>query len=149
VANLYGVANPVIQPAGFGTLAGADVNCPTGVETVIATSVALQAISAGIYYPAILGQVMFQVGAGALTQFSVGVRIGAGADFYNLFYVAAGLPANSWWMMPVIAFGPASTVPWQGAGSTLSVTLLPVGINVAAHVAGTSLWATLYRAPDQ
>src|SRR5262245_47129204 len=132
MANLYGVSNPVIAPVYFTTLGGASVTVNSGVETVVATSPALAAISAGVYYPMIVGAVMSYQPAGALTGLSVSARIGAGADFVTQAFQATPFANLAAPMVPICLVGPNSTVPWQGAGSTISITLLPTSANCQA-----------------
>jgi hypothetical protein len=149
MANLYGVANPVIAPLGTGTIGGANIALPANVETIIATSPALIAISNGIYYPAIFGQMCCQPNAAGLNAFTISARTGGGADWATQSYPINTLGAGQYLILPFIWFGPQSTVAWQGAGSVLNITATAGGVAGQALGVGTYFFCTLFRAPDQ
>lgn len=149
--NLYGVANaPNILAASNGLLGGANITLVSGPETNIADSGALIAPSQGWFYPIVMATVPWQAVTAAPLGFIYAARIGAGADFdgfnYNLTGVTAG-PVYTW---TVILIGPASSVPWQGAGSHIYTTAI---LNSAGTVTlfnqGSHFVAGLLRAPDQ
>jgi hypothetical protein len=148
VANLYGVANPVILPAAVQTLGAANVVCAAGSWTTVATSPALQAISSGVYYPSVLGMLGVSSGATQITSLQIGMHVGAGAVQSILAFSNAYFAASSNVLVPVALYGAPAVVPWQGLGSTLSLDVQPAGQAVTALFFGTYLWMSLYRAPD-
>ena len=147
--NLYGVSNPVIAPVYFTNIGGSSIITVANTETPIATSPALAAISAGVYYPMIVGNLFLYCQSGALTGFNVFGKIGAGADFQLQGWQATAFPANAVLQLPVFLVGPPSTVPWQGAGSHVLITINPTGQAVTNLPGGTYAVFTLLRAPDQ
>ena len=147
--NLYGVSNPIILPVQVGTVGGSNVTCNAGVETIVATSSPLVAISAGVYYPYIVGALLITTGATGPTGVTWAARIGAGADFLQVPMPGGMFGPTQWIQVPIFAVGPAATVPWQGTGSTLSVMLTATAQNITVQSLFTNLWMTLYRAPDQ
>jgi hypothetical protein len=149
VANLYGVANPVILPASNFTIGVVDVACPLGVETNVMASPNLVAISNGYFYVGCVGAIYIQLGATAPTNLVVAARINNGADIVQAGTSGALLVANALVQFPVFLFGGASQTAWQGLGSPVQISVNPNTQPVTVRASGSVVWITLYRAPDQ
>ena len=149
MANLYGVSNPVTYPQVLSLAGVGNVALPGGAETPIFTSNPLIALSAGFYYVFITGSLAIAAGATSPTGLNVFAKIGAGADFQNVGYTGATFPANSNVAAPFVLISPPSSVPWLGAGSTVTISVNPAVNAVTALQYGTFALVTLYRAPDQ
>ena len=148
MANLYGVANCPGQPVQVFTVGNADVNCPAGVETNVATSSVLSAPSTGYFYAMATGLLTLVCGATPPTQVTVGIRIGPGADTMTFGINTSFLTASDFFMVPIGLFTPESQSPWQGLGSTVSIGVTPTGGLVVARVQGTSVSIGLMRGMD-
>jgi hypothetical protein len=146
MANLYGVANPL--QIGTQGIVLSLIPCPAGVETTVA-SVTMAAPSAGFYYPVIWGIMILQIGATKPNPVNLAGRIGAGADFGTCGLDQTVFNPSSNFMWPFMLAGPASDLPWRGAGSTVNLTVNPTGQAVTAYNAGSFFYCFLFRAPDQ
>lgn len=146
--NLYGVANCPGQPGQLLTVGGADVTCNPGAETNVITSPALIAPSNGYFYAWGSGILSLAIGATAPTNISIGIRIGAGADSMGFNINSFLLVANTLLMVPIGLFTPESQIPWQGAGSTVSIGVNPTTQLVIARLQGTSVCLGLLRGTD-
>jgi hypothetical protein len=144
-SNLYGVANPVALPLEgiiFGPIA-----CPSGVETVIATTAALIAPSAGYFYPMVWFSLTLACGAAVPTSLVLAFKIGAGSDANSAYFVPGGYMASTYSWPSCALVGPPSNVVWQGAGSVINLTCNPTAQAVNCY--NINYVAALYRAPDQ
>lgn len=148
MANLYGVANCPGQPGQQLTVGAADVTCNPGVETNVITSPVLLAPSPGYFYVWASGILTLAIGATAPTNIAISIRIGAGADSMGFNINSFLLVANTALMVPIALYTPESQVPWQGAGSTVSITVNPTAQLVIARLQGTSVCLGLLRGTD-
>lgn len=148
MANLYGVANSPGQPGQVTLIGGADVNCPAGSETNILTSPPLIAPSNGYFYAWASGIITLVCGTTPPTAITVGIRVGAGADTMQFGINTSFLTASDFFMVPIGLFTPESTIPWQGAGSTVSIGITPVTGLCVARVQGSSVCIGLLRGID-
>lgn len=149
MANLYGVANPVIYPATQSTIAFANIPCPAGSETNIVDSNAIYAVSAGFYYPVVWAGVCILYGASIPTSITINGRIGAGSDFMQYQVDVGAVAANAIVTYFPTLIGPMSQVTWLPPGVHIFVSLSPVGQPITAAQIGTYCTFSLFRAPDQ
>lgn len=145
--NLYGVANA--PNLWVNVLLGGPVTLTANTETNFLDSGALIAPSNGWYYPVVWLQVCITYGTPIPTNTFFAARIGAGADFLQYGMNNSIIVAAATQMYSLQFVGPASTVPWQGAGSHVFVSGL--ANTTAATVSQFGTWAHfwLMRAPDQ
>ena len=149
MANLYGVANPIIYPAYATVIGGVDLACPAGTETNVIDSGALVAISNGYYYPVVCSYMNVTLGATPPTSLVVAARIGAGSDFSTFGPYPSLLVAGATLFITGMLVGPISQTAWQGAGSHIFVTVNPVAQGITFRSYSSGAFFYLYRAPDQ
>lgn len=146
-ANNYGTANPVIYPA-YGTM-GADVACPSGVETTVLDIGNTFAISPGVYYPLIWLNIWISIGATPPNPCLVAGRLNGGADFQSVGPNPLSLVANANIYQNYVLRGPISPTLWTTTGGDITITVNPTGQAVTVRSYGTYAWLFLMRAPDQ
>jgi hypothetical protein len=148
-ANLYGVANPNPLPNAAGTIGGANVNCPAGVETNFCAITINPAVSPGWYYPAVFGTVAILLTATPSTFINWAARIGAGADFQIQSTATTMLVASATLTISLFLYGFATFVSNPFGANTFNVTANP-GVNAfSVGLNGTLFYGQWVRAPDQ
>jgi hypothetical protein len=149
VANLYGVANPLMTCVGGSTIGLVDIVCNPGVETNVIDSGPLSSPSGGFFYPVVFFQAAMSNGATAPTGMTLGVRIGAGADFANIALAGLLNVANYNWFFSGMVAGPISQSVWTPPGSHMFVSCSPQGTGVTWRSNGSYAQFFLFRAADQ
>lgn len=147
MANLYGVANAPGLPS-LAANSTADVNCPSGATTPVIVTAPLIAPSNGYFYAMLWAQLEITMGATVPASIYCGAAIGAGSFVNNFGYATGGFAANGTYYLPFYTFTTPSQTAWQGAGSTVSMGVIPGGQAIVVRQY-SYMMATLFRAPDQ
>lgn len=149
MANQYGVANTPLTATLTSTIGAADVSCPSATETNVVAQILKGSDTSGFYYPEAIGVLVLVLGATPPGGITIAMRIGAGADIQSFSIAPTLLVASATLMIPIGLVAVASQVPWQGAGSTLNLTVNPTTQAVTAKFATTAVVMRLVRATDQ
>ena len=145
---IWGVADPLPQPAVYGTVAAGDVSLALGVETTFITTGALSGLNPGPYFPQIWLTATIVLGATAPTALVIAFKLGAGSDV-DTYTVEPGLLVNSAELaISVVLIGTNSLTAWQGAGSTINITGLASTHAATAKFVGSRAVVGLFRGPD-
>jgi hypothetical protein len=149
VANLYGVANTPPALQSVGTIGGATVTCPAGVETNVLATTTIAALDRGIYYPVAWGVVLLQFGATQSTTLWLSLRVNSGADLVQL---QCNIPAASANIAQTFGFafaGPPMATAFWPPGASVQVSVLVTGFGVTAPPTYSLANMGIFRAPDQ
>jgi hypothetical protein len=149
MANLYGVANPVVNLGFYGTIGGTTVTCPAGVETNVFQTGPLAALDRGVYYPFCSGFFIVQMGATQATGLVIALRINSGADLASQQY---NIPASSGNLALNYAFhavGPPMATAFWPPGSNIQVSVLTTGFATTVPPGYGNMILGVFRAPDQ
>lgn len=149
MANLYGVANPVVNLGYYGTIGATGVTCPAGVETNVIQSGTITALDHGIYYPFCVGTMLVQFGASIPTALTFALRLNSGADLISTsaYVPASAASAGIEYSFPGV--GPAMPTAFWPPGSNLQISVLAATNGVTVAFAFSNAIMGIMRAADQ
>ena len=149
MANLYGVATPIIYPITSFLIGAGNVACPANTETAIVRTPPLIAISPGYYYPITHFGIVVQYGGAGPGALQFGYRVVGGSDQQNIGMNAATQLANAEGYWYNVLPGSVSQSAWLAPGTQMEITLNPQTNAVTAIYGGSYTFTWLVRAPDQ
>ena len=147
--NVWGTQNPSYVQGFGGTVAGADVACPSGSETNVIQIATVVAPTPGQWRTLIVGVLGISLGATPPTAIVLAARIGAGADFDSYQVPVGALVANATLAMPVFLNGPISTTLWFPSAPTVNITVAPTAQAVTVRFVGSRAYCNIWRLGDQ
>ena len=148
MANLYGVANPVIQ-SGI-NVPVSDTTCNPGVETTVISSFPMYGLDkSGVYYPVLFWSLNFGVSATPPATLTIAFRLHNGSDIQQWPINMSNVPAASTIILNGFFTGTGAVVPWQAPGTVVELTVLATTNSILCGAFASHCMFWLQRAPDQ
>ena len=146
--SLYGIANPLAEPAIYGTPSGADVSLGAGTENTFITTGAIAALNRGMYYPSVALSVTILLGAMAPAALQFAMLLGSGSDV-DVYVVEPGLlVALAELVIAIPLRGVLSGSAWVGSGSVVNLTYNATTNDITVKGVGTRALVSILRGPD-
>lgn len=130
------------------TYPGADIPCPSNIETLAFQSNTWIAPAGASCYPWLIASMLFTLGATAPSALQIIFQI-AGSTTLNTYLVAPALLVNSAVLQVNFqGLGVSSRATWRGSGNSIGVQVTPTGQPVTVTAVGTSYFTGLSLGTD-